>query len=74
MVSVRSLEAASSQDRLIFLVYMRSVKLSEGVMLMTSKSVKLACTGMVCCSPLRQSSMRLEWSSWSSFVVMLLLI
>ena len=50
--------------------YMMSRKVKVGEMLMYLNNWNVASMGMRCCMPLRQSLMRFDLKSWSSFVVM----
>ena len=60
----------SSHDFVTLVVYIRSLKFIDGLMFRYPKSVKFPLMGIECFMPFRQSLVRLECSSLSSFVVM----
>ena len=70
MVSRSSLCVVSFHDLWILLVYIRSVKFIAGVTLRYFNMVNEPLMGMLCCIPLRQSLIRFDFISLSSFVEM----
>ena len=69
MVSFTTADARGSHCFMILFVYMRSVKVNDGVMFKYLKSENVADIGTVCCIAFFQSFIKFDLNNKSCFVV-----